>query len=232
MTELNIRKIAERMAAMVDHVDCDEGCSFHNQQALAADWIRLTAPLGGKFALLESRRSAHGDGPDPIQIPVSAFDVLLQEVRNLTAAREGDSAIASELSQLYSGRMAEAREQLRISEAAREQQAAQLRQVDDSLAAVEMACSDGDYRMAIHGMVGAYVGMDREQQSLEIAGLRDALGAAAQRFRTVAMGTSNDHYMDRGQIRASHDIARMGDDDCRAALAAVPHAPASEGKKV
>ncbi len=49
--------------------------------------------------------------------------------------------------------------------------------------------------------------------------LVEALKVAEQRFRTLAMGTADGEWPDKSAARATHDIARMGEDDCRVARA-------------
>lgn len=193
MSELNIPEIAEKFSGTWwDETDLIESDS-NEIRALAADWLRLTAPLGGEFAEIEARENG--------KYITRSETALLQEVHNLTAAREADRQEIAEL---------------------------------------KMHVSDREYRLA--GTEASLVQAGGEVETLktrveekdaEIAGLRDALGVEVGRLERLGQGGAIpiDIAMITGNLvkdtrQSVIEIASR----IRAALAAVPPAPASEGE--
>lgn len=115
MNRLNIRGFAERYSPATWDETAMYEMGVNDLRAICADWLRLTEPLGGKFAEIEAREKAatkgpweqfsyqHGsidNGQNPQRwVPFTADDELftehartdipelLQEIRRLTAER-------------------------------------------------------------------------------------------------------------------------------------------------
>lgn len=240
----NIREIAEKYSHSLAPGLVEAGEYIYAEvKALAADWLRLTAPLGDIPALLqEVRRLTAAREADRQEIAGLKVEALKEERMSVQLVDERDAAenAFGELAALL--RVETEYSNLRGYEQIHNDCAdvfdkfrSRIEEQGEEIGDLKMHVSDREYRLAATEMALG-------QKDAEIAGLRDALEQAKNDFEAIAYDhgfkAEAEHQTAetlRETWQRTFDTAMDGrgkiEDAINESLAAVPPAPASEGEK-